>query len=712
VLQVHCPAYGALFPLLDLAQSSDFLLFFLSASHSIDPGSWGETALRILQAQGMPSVQCAVPTLLPDDAPAKAGARQRASQGARSSLLSFAQYFAPTLEKVHALDDRAERGALFRTLATSTPRRVAWRDARAWGIVEEAAFDAPAGAESGTLSVETWVRGAPLSAQRLVHLPDFGDFIVRRIVAAPLSKRHEKRAKKGDAEMADAEPQQLVLDEREEGYADDLVETNEPDAMAAEQTWPTEEEMADAPAAAAMTADEAVPDAAPGTTPASISKIAAKAKRGEASRRKYEAAWIVESDDEELDEEDGEMMETDSAAAAEEQAALLSEDENFDDEDEDFDDEEDAEALAAYQAQRAEDKAKRARDDEDAKFPDEVDTPLAIPARQRFARYRGLRSLRTSEWDAYEDLPLDYARIFQFDDYRRTRRRVEGEALEEGIAVGQRVKLVLENVPRAAAARAGAFGMPERDSRPVLFGLLRHEHKMSVLNFTVARNTEYEGSVKSKVSRPTDLSSANPAHLLQDPLVLCLGPRRLRVNPIWSEHNPANNGSRGTNNVHRFSRFLRGGSGAVSVGTVLAPVTFGGANVPAVLLRERRLDGEMGHDQRGVGANQMPHLVGSGSLLDAAPTRINVKRIVLTGHPFKVHKKTATIRWMFFNSCESANGPTHLPCSHAHSRRALLQADRAAHQVRQGRPHQGVARHARLLQGCVSRQPVHITFTH
>jgi len=194
--------------------------------------------------------------------------------------------------------------------------------------------------------------------------------------------------------------------------------------------------------------------------------------------------------------------------------------------------------------------------------------------------------------------------------------------------------------------------------------------------------------------------------------VLCLGPRRLRVNPIWSEHNPANNGSRGTNNVHRFSRFLRGGSGAVSVGTVLAPVTFGGANVPAVLLRERRLDGEMGHDQRGVGANQMPHLVGSGSLLDAAPTRINVKRIVLTGHPFKVHKKTATIRWMFFNSCESAPGPTRLPRSHAHSRRALLQADRAAHQVRQGRPHQGVARHARLLQGCVSRQPVHITLTH
>ena len=48
-------------------------------------------------------------------------------------------------------------------------------------------------------------------------------------------------------------------------------------------------------------------------------------------------------------------------------------------------------------------------------------------------------------------------------------------------------------------------------------------------------------------------------------------------------------------------------------------------------------------------ASLAPHLVAMGSFLNPDTTRIIAKRIILTGHPFKVHKKTATVRYMFFS---------------------------------------------------------------
>lgn len=74
----------------------------------------------------------------------------------------------------------------------------------------------------------------------------------------------------------------------------------------------------------------------------------------------------------------------------------------------------------------------RQREEEDDQaFPDEIDTPMDIPARTRFQRYRGMRSFRTSPWDPYENLPRDYARIFQFEDFKRTERSVRRKAEEE-----------------------------------------------------------------------------------------------------------------------------------------------------------------------------------------------------------------------------------------------------------------------------------------
>lgn len=164
---------------------------------------------------------------------------------------------------------------------------------------------------------------------------------------------------------------------------------------------------------------------------------------------------------------------------------------------------------------RLEDWRKREREAADEMaFPDEIDTPKDIPARQRFQRYRGLRSFRTSPWDPYENLPLDYAKIFQFEDYRRTERIVRRKAEEETentvdvrfpilaiisthrnvfLQPGTNVIIYLKNVPEDIV-RNHSLGHPL-----ILFSLFQHEHKMSILNFTVQRNTEYTLPVKSKV---------------------------------------------------------------------------------------------------------------------------------------------------------------------------------------------------------------------
>lgn len=89
----------------------------------------------------------------------------------------------------------------------------------------------------------------------------------------------------------DIEP--TLVAEPDSSSADSLVSENEPDDMANEQTWPTEDEMND------FSGDrEDLPDAPSGTTP----KIVKRIPKGTSE---YQAAWIVdESDEDDANDED------------------------------------------------------------------------------------------------------------------------------------------------------------------------------------------------------------------------------------------------------------------------------------------------------------------------------------------------------------------------------------------------------------------------
>ena len=108
--------------------------------------------------------------------------------------------------------------------------------------------------------------------------------------------------------------------------------------------------------------------------------------------------------------------------------------------------------------------------------------------------------------------------------------------------------------------------------------------------------------------------------------------------PVFSQHNL-------NSDKHKFERFMpAGGNGATYfAGSVFGPVTY--APSPAMMFRETSGTG-VGCGGSGIGRRE---LLAYGSMLGADADQIVLKRIVLTGYPTRVHKRHATVKYMFYN---------------------------------------------------------------
>ncbi|TFK00372.1 matrix metalloproteinase-17-like [Platysternon megacephalum] len=373
----------------------------------------------------------------------------------------------------------------------------------------------------GTLKVSGFVRGRTLNVNSLVHIVGHGDFQISQVDAPPDPFSLNPRVAKGqqrkgqDMEIQDdsvngaVEMEEVIKvlmkadPRRQESLQSEVI----PDPMEGEQTWPTEEELKEA--------EESLKER----------RKVVKVPKGTSN---YQAAWIVDDGEDGSEEEEEDNMEDEDLMEEASQVGESSEEEELVEEecetmtvaesarDDLYDeklDEDEEQMLEMYKQERL-----------DQMFPDEVDTPRNLPARVRFQKYRGLKSFRTSPWDPKENLPRDYARIFQFQDFSRTRkhvfRQIEKEETE-GAAVGWYVTLHICSVP-ISVMESFRQGLPL-----VLFSLLPHEQK------------------------------------------LC--------------------------------------------------------------------------------STGMHDLIATGFLLSVDPDRIIIKRLVLSGHPFKIFSKTAVVRYMFFN---------------------------------------------------------------
>ncbi|TVU30228.1 hypothetical protein EJB05_21838 [Eragrostis curvula] len=567
--------YGDLTSCMELAKVADLLAFVLSANslYSNDSSSpiddFGSQCLSVFRAMGLPSTAVFIRDL-PQDSKSRQELKKAATSFLSAELPEDCKYYMADTK-----DDLHKFMWLFKEHHLSSPH---WRTQRPYVMSEQ------------------------------VHVSGAGDFQLGQIDVlkdpCPVSER-----KSSDVmETEDSGDQVVNTFVPDSSNQEPLLVENIPDPTAGEQTWPTEEEMKEA---------------------------AINNKQRKLVKRKlppgtseYQAAWIIDTDDEDGDPDN------DSQAGSE----MVIDDQDHSDQGSDgsdvdavshftgkFDEETvggtemaDDENLTREQIEAEIKKIKEANADDEgyiishnvSEFPDEVETPLDVPAKRRFAKYRGLKSFRTSSWDPKESLPPEYARIFAFDNFTRTQKHVLAKVSEldrgtEGCAlVGSYVRLHVKNIPTDVASK---LCHPSRRIPVAVSGLLQHESKMSVLHFSIKKHDSYEAPIKSK-----------------EPLIFNVGFRQFTARPLFSSDNI-------NCNKHKMERFLH--HGRFSVASVYAPICF--PPLPLIVLKNR--DGEQ------------PAIAAVGSLKCVDPDRIILKKIVLTGYPQRVSKLKAMVRYMFHN---------------------------------------------------------------
>ena len=589
----YIPLQRDLSACMDAAKVADFIVVILSATVEVD--ELGELILRSVEGQGMSTLFTLVEGLEKVES-------TKQKQSVLGSLKSFITHFHPEQEKLFNVDSRQECSNLIRSLCNTTPKGIHWRDERSWMLAEDV-LSGPT--ENDLTRVTGIVRGRGLKADRLVQVGDWGAYKVAKIVAAPLLKEHK-------AETSIEE--ETVLEEPTEDQ-DDLNELAPDNVMMEEEDIETMSTGAPAQQKGVLLDEhhyfsegEEEEKAAPRRVPKGTSK--------------YQSAWYLDDvSDASSDLEDMEMdePELDDAEAAPEdgiegyappEATEAGPSEYPQTEAmEELNENEDAIQLAQYRA------SKRGEVENDKEFPDEIELPPNVLARERLARYRGLKSLRTSEWQEDEDRPYepdDWRRLLQIPDYQASRLRSTREALVGGIQPGTRVHIYLKDIPLDLVQK-------HDKKRPLaLVSLLRHEQKKTVVNYLLNLSSDYPKSIKAK-----------------DELIAQCGSRRMVIKPIFSQLGTT------PNDVHKSCRYVHPGQSVVA--SFMGPVTWG--SVPVLFFKKTTTEERSVED----GPKLEWTLVGTGTALPPSTSRVVAKRVILTGHPYHIHKKIVTIRYMFFN---------------------------------------------------------------
>ena len=301
-----------------------------------------------------------------------------------------------------------------------------------------------------------------------------------------------------------------------------------------------------------------------------IVNVTKKVPKGTGS---YTAAWIVGDEGEELE-------------VVEEVEEVEEEDDDFDDNDIMDMDEEDEEELNETDVERAERLFKEYSD-----HPDRYRVKRGECAKETFKGYRGLRSLKYSEWDCDEELPKEYNDLIEFDDYNRMSDSYS--KVEDGVPEGTYVQMYISYPKNFMGSLLGK----------VFCSLRQYEDNQSIIHVVLT------------LEKDTIPLRSNNMFTIQ------IGDRRYKRNIIFTS--PDRMG-----NKYKVLRWVDAAS--TVIGSFYGYVTY----KPSMVLVFMNVDGN-------------DELVATGVTENVQPGRVIIERVLLTGIPIKIGKRKATIKGLF-----------------------------------------------------------------
>ena len=542
-----------LFALLEIAKIADFLLVVADVNEKFS--RFAEHAFSCLCAQGLPNVLYAL-TGTED-------LSLRDKNQAKAKLTKLLSKRFPKLERIYSFDTNSDAQLLIRDITNQKIKRIKFRESRATVLVDSFQTRPPTEetAQVQNLVLRGIVRGRPLSANALLYLPNLGPYQIKYVKKLP----DPFSVKPGKGQMED-----------EIDHPDDKQMTMqfeaEVDPMDAEQTWPTAAELKASMEDKMSQDDDDEEDDEFFDCESDIQSLIDQSDV-------FPEGQEVESSEGE-EEQNDEMSEFGGTSIADDSFSLLDQEVKQDDVE----------------------REKAARDDKH--FPDEIDTPFGVLAKDRFQKYRGLQSFKHTPWDPKENLPSDFARIYTFQNIERIK--------QSSLALGPSIWAVGQP---GTYAEVELVDVPVRycndltvDKPLIVHSLLQHEQKFSVCNFYLKRHPTSDSEIKSK-----------------DNLIFWTPLRTFSARPIFSEHT--------VGNKHKFERFFHQDSAVIA--SVICPITFGPC---PVLVFQTNPDAE-----------DVSTLVATGTLGSINPYRVVVKRAVLSGFPHRIHKRYVVARYMFHN---------------------------------------------------------------